>query len=147
MDTERSSTNSTPHETNSNSNEVELVFKPLPHGNDYYDPSLTQTRYIKTTTNATVEHLVKYLSMRHKLDCPANGNDAQDVKDPEESLFTLYLATGPGQFQPLIPTMTLDQVSDKNTRNKPLEFHYAYKLRVQQEEWSSPDAHMHDNMP
>jgi len=121
--------------------EIELVFKPLPHGNDYYDASLTQTRFIKTTTNATVEHLVKYLSLRHKLDCPPNDADVKE--NNEESLFTLYLANGPGQFQPLVSSMTLDLIADKNARNKPLELHYAYKLKVQQPDgWQSPDGVM-----
>lgn len=142
---ERSSTNSTPVEREPKvQNEVELVFKPLPHGNDYYDASLTQTRYIKTTTNATVEHLVKYLSMRHKLDCPENGKD-QDVKENnEESLFTLYLANGPGQFIPLASSMTLDQIADRKTGNNPLELHYAYKLKVEKtnEGWEPPEGMM-----
>ncbi|CAG2104584.1 unnamed protein product, partial [Medioppia subpectinata] len=60
--------------------EIELVFKPLPHQMDDQDLTLTQTRYIKTTTNASVDHLVKYLSMRHILDS-SNGNSQQDVKE------------------------------------------------------------------
>ncbi|KAI1292093.1 E3 ubiquitin-protein ligase RING2 [Halotydeus destructor] len=142
---ERSSSNSTPTAEMyipPKQQEVELVFKPLNHDNAFSDPSLTQTRYIKTTTNASVEHLVKYLSMRHTLDCP-NGSDSQEAKESsEESLFTLYLATGPGQFQPLTATMNIIEiVTEKSPRNRPLELHYAYKLRVQPPaEWTLPDG-------
>jgi len=112
--------------------EIELVFKPLPHQMDDQDLTLTQTRYIKTTTNASVDHLVKYLSMRHILDC-SNGNSPQDVKETssEASLFTIYVAAGPGQYQPLLGPMTLYQINDKYWRvNRPLELFYAYKMQT-----------------
>lgn len=112
--------------------EIELVFKPLPHQMDDQDLILTQTRYIKTTTNASVDHLVKYLSMRHILDC-TNGDGQQDVKETssEASLFTIYVAAGPGQYQPLVGPMTLYQINDKYWRvNRPLELFYAYKMQT-----------------
>jgi E3 ubiquitin-protein ligase RNF1/2 len=132
IDTDRSA-NSTPSVERSvtprAANEIELIFAPLPAENPDHDASLTQKRFIKTTVNATVEHLVKYLSMRHKLDYPSNGDDGKDSSD--ESLFTLYLATGPGQFQPLKSNMALEQIiTDKNARARPLELVYAYKLNV-----------------
>ncbi|XP_069566431.1 E3 ubiquitin-protein ligase RING2-A-like [Brachyistius frenatus] len=46
--------------------EIELVFRPHPHlvhGQDY-----NQTRYVKTTANATVDHLSKYLALRIALE-------------------------------------------------------------------------------
>lgn len=110
--------------------EVELVFHPLPHDGVRADWP-TEKRYIKTTTNATVEHLVKYLSMRHKLERKNKGlDDPGDASD--ESLFTLYLATGPGQYQPLLPSMTLDEIKQQNFRNQRIELHYAYKIQVAQ---------------
>lgn len=137
IDTERSSSNSTPNIERSvtprASNEIELIFAPLPAENPDHDASLTQKRFIKTTTNATVEHLVKYLSMRHKLDSITNGiSESQEVKDAsDESLFTLYLATGPGQFQPLQSNMALEEIiTDKNAKARPLELVYAYKLNM-----------------
>lgn len=131
IDTERSSAASTPNTESSVTGtslpqtEIELVFKPLPHdGIKRTDPSVT--RFIKTTTNATVEHLVKYLSMRHKLD----GNAvAEDASEPPESLFTLYLASGPGQFQPLSPSATLAQVKSKHFKSEPISLFYAYKIQ------------------
>jgi hypothetical protein len=70
--------------------------------------------------------------MRHKLDSATNDTEAQDIKEAaDESLFTLYLATGPGQFQPLSGNMTLEEIiADKNARSRPLELVYAYKLNV-----------------
>ena len=132
IDTERSSATSAPNTESSATvsslpqTEVELVFMPLPHdGLKRTDPSAT--RFIKTTTNATVEHLVKYLSIRHKLD----GNEvaAEDASEPPESLFTLYLASGPGQFQPLAPSATLAEVKSKHFKNEPISLFYAYKIQ------------------
>ncbi|TKS89222.1 E3 ubiquitin-protein ligase RING2-A [Collichthys lucidus] len=52
--------------------EIELVFRPHPqlvHAQDY-----NQTRYVKTTANATVDHLSKYLALRIALeDGQTNG--------------------------------------------------------------------------
>ncbi|XP_018543881.1 E3 ubiquitin-protein ligase RING2-A isoform X1 [Lates calcarifer] len=52
--------------------EIELVFRPHPqlvHDQDY-----NQTRYVKTTANATVDHLSKYLALRIALeDRQTNG--------------------------------------------------------------------------
>jgi E3 ubiquitin-protein ligase RNF1/2 len=116
-DTERSSTNSTPFESSPFEQEVELVFKPLqgPESGVKGESALS-TRFLKTSSNATVEHLVKYFSTRKWADGLAGRkNGHPNVIDPDcessESLFTLYLGTGPGQFQPLTPSMTLDQVS------------------------------------
>lgn len=138
-DTERSAA-STPLLDNSGSStsqvpvfqEIELVFRPLPHEVDHPDSTLTQTRYIKTTTNATVDHLVKYLSMRHILDSTTPNGDAH-IKDAsaEASLFTIYVAAGPGQYQPLTGPMTLDQINKKYwPLNRPLELFYAYKMQT-----------------
>ena len=109
--------------------EVELVFKPLTQ-EDNTDSSLMQIRFIKTTINATVDHLVKYMSMRHMLDSKMVGTASEENNkwnnfSPESSLFALYIAAGPGQFQPLLGQMTLEQINEKYWRfNKPLELFY-----------------------
>jgi len=109
--------------------EVELVFKPMPVEFEYSDSTLVQTRYIKTTTNATVDHLVKYLSMRHILDLNGDANHMENASSSDASLFTIYVGTGPGQFQPLVGPMTLLQINEKYWKfNKPLELFYAYKI-------------------
>jgi E3 ubiquitin-protein ligase RNF1/2 len=131
-DTERSAASTPSLETTPSYHEVELVFKPLSHDVGQEDSSLTQTRFIKTTVNASVDHLVKYLSMRHLLDCTNNGTDGhQDSKEASEgSLFTIYVAAGPGQYQPLLGSMTLENINEKHWRvNRPLELYYAYKIQ------------------
>lgn len=139
---ERSSTNSTPFEATPSPPEVELVFRPLSHDGVKDAKTPTETRFIKTTTNATVEHLVKYLSMRHKLDASKRSLDEpEDEDDSHESLFTLYLHMGPGQYQPLNSSTTLEELKDNELfRGKQghLELHYAYKIQVSQVS-TSPD--------
>lgn len=44
--------------------EIELLFFPRPNTENEGD----ETRYIKTTDNATIQHLRKYLAMRMQLD-------------------------------------------------------------------------------
>ncbi|RWS08244.1 E3 ubiquitin-protein ligase RING2-like protein [Dinothrombium tinctorium] len=133
-DTERSETSTPSTESAPQYQELELVFKPLSHEVESPDGNLMQTRFIKTTTNATVDHLVKYLSMRHILDCNSTDCDENhDTKDPssEASLFTIYVAAGPGQYQPLLGQMTLESINEKYWRvNKPLELYYAYKMQT-----------------
>ena len=113
--------------------EIELVFKPFPQPGEQHDHVLTQTRYIKTTTNATVDHLVKYLSMRHILDC-SNGSSQKDVRETssDASLFTISIASGsPGEYKMLSGPMTLSEINDKYWKvNRPLELFYAYKLET-----------------
>lgn len=102
--------------------EIELVFKPQPQM--MLEDSSAQVRYIKTTANATVDHLSKYLAMRLALD-----KFEQDASAPRSvAPFTIYIAVTPGQFTPLPGSMTLDQVNDKYWKvNKPLEMYYAHR--------------------
>lgn len=85
--------------------DVELIFKPVPCTKDEVGSNFLQIRYIKTTINATIDHLVKYISMRHVLDCKTNNtqNNNELMKDVsnEESLFTIYQAVGPGKKRSL----------------------------------------------
>ncbi|XP_024154161.1 E3 ubiquitin-protein ligase RING2-A [Oryzias melastigma] len=56
--------------------EIELVFRPHPqlvHAQDY-----NQTRYVKTTANATVDHLSKYLALRIALEDRRADGEAED---------------------------------------------------------------------
>ncbi|XP_005750351.1 E3 ubiquitin-protein ligase RING2-A isoform X1 [Pundamilia nyererei] len=58
------------------SSEIELVFRPHPqlvHAQDY-----NQTRYVKTTANATVDHLSKYLALRIALEDRRPENEPED---------------------------------------------------------------------
>uniref|UniRef100_A0A3B5R0R7 RING-type E3 ubiquitin transferase n=1 Tax=Xiphophorus maculatus TaxID=8083 RepID=A0A3B5R0R7_XIPMA len=101
--------------------EIELVFRPHPqlvHGNDY-----NQTRYVKTTANATVDHLSKYLALRialeeRRTDGPTDNRGKEEggaegegetgaasrsgegtsLSNISEKQYTIYITTRGGQF-------------------------------------------------
>ncbi|XP_060577564.1 E3 ubiquitin-protein ligase RING2-like [Ruditapes philippinarum] len=100
-------------------NEIELVFKPYPkEGADRSDES----RYIKTTANATVDHLSKYLAIRLSLEVQSDA----DPSSADESKYAIFIYTGANNYTPLPGSMTLEQVNDKFWNvNKPLEMFYA----------------------
>ena len=133
---------------------------------------MNQTRFMKTTTKATINHIAKYLKMRYNFESSEddgtrnndndddNDNDVVDNKDTnvtksvDKSMnnnskmndtnqstsnssttsssafpFTLYIAAGPGQYNPLQGSITLAQVDEQYWKiNKPLELFYAYKV-------------------
>lgn len=106
--------------------EIELVF--MPHPTEMgADTSLmralkdSSVRYIKTTANATVDHLSKYLATRLALDL---GSEL-----PDRSLnFCIYVVPTQGQFVTLSGNQTLFQVKDRYWKvNKPLEMFYSWK--------------------
>lgn len=110
-------------------NEIELVFKPLPEDGATDTATSSQTRFIKTTANATVDHLAKYLAMRMALEHVAINGTGSNPHD-ENSEFTIYIASTPGQFTDLNGSMTLDQVNERYWKvNKPLEMFYAWKKK------------------
>ncbi|BES87683.1 unnamed protein product [Nesidiocoris tenuis] len=106
--------------------EIELVFKPHPVEMTV-DNSLMRalkdntTKYIKTTANATVDHLSKYLATRFALDL---GPDL-----PERSLnFAIHVCSSSGQFVSLNGSFKLRQINEKYCKpNKPLEMFYSWK--------------------
>ncbi|KAM3597092.1 uncharacterized protein V6R79_025809 [Siganus canaliculatus] len=128
--------------------EIELVFRPHPqlvHAQDY-----SQTRYVKTTANATVDHLSKYLALRVALEDGKSNGDAEDRGDDDndgggggadeeagsgegsrlssvsEKQYTIYIMTRGGQFSTLNGSLTLELVNEKYWKvRKPLELYYA----------------------
>ncbi|XP_022168175.1 E3 ubiquitin-protein ligase RING1-like isoform X2 [Myzus persicae] len=105
--------------------EIELVFKPHPTemGSDNQLIRVLKensVRYIKTTANATVDHLSKYLAMRLTLDLVPEL--------PERALsFLIYVSSTSDQYVPLNGNQTLRQVHDKHWKvNKPLEMFYSF---------------------
>ncbi|XP_053607567.1 E3 ubiquitin-protein ligase RING1 isoform X1 [Plodia interpunctella] len=115
-----------------NPNEIELVFKPHPTemtGDNSLMRALrdSSVRYLKTTANASVDHLSKYLAMRLTLDLDAELPEAYRLLN-----FCIYVAPSPGQFVPLAGSQTLRQINDKFWKvptvvNKPLEMYYSWK--------------------
>ncbi|XP_060858180.1 E3 ubiquitin-protein ligase RING2-like [Metopolophium dirhodum] len=105
--------------------EIELVLKPHPAvmvGDNPFVGVLKENsvRYIKTTANATVDHLNKYLAMRLAIDF---GSDL-----PERALsFMIYVAPTADQLVPLKGNQTLRNVQDKFWKvNNPLEMFYSF---------------------
>ncbi|XP_037094400.1 E3 ubiquitin-protein ligase RING2-like [Pollicipes pollicipes] len=106
--------------------EIELVFKPHPveMAGDVAllrDLKENAVRYLKTTANATVDHLTKYLMMRLPLDLesPLAGNLTN---------FSIQVSPAAGQYVTLPGDLTLDQVSERHWRvGRPLELVYAWK--------------------
>ncbi|XP_014677736.1 PREDICTED: E3 ubiquitin-protein ligase RING2-like isoform X2 [Priapulus caudatus] len=104
--------------------EIELVFRPHPSegGSD------TETRYIKTTANASIDHLSKYLAMRLALDYKKSEPPGGATGDgPNASTrYAIYIASTPAHYTVLNGSMTLDLVNTKYWKvNKPLEMFYA----------------------
>ncbi|XP_055016537.1 E3 ubiquitin-protein ligase RING2-A-like [Boleophthalmus pectinirostris] len=122
--------------------EIELVFRPHPQlvqPNDY-----SQTRYVKTTANATVDHLSKYLALRIALEEGPSAGEAEEapgagaergppaaaaqgssLQSVSEKQYTIYIMTK-GQFSTLNGSLTLELVNDKYWKvRKPLELYYA----------------------
>lgn len=109
-------------------NEIELVFKPHPtemSGDNALVKALKENsiRYIKTTANATVDHLHKYLAMRLTLDLDSQLSASHNLLN-----FCIYISPSNGQYVQLNGNQTLGQVNDKYWKeNKPLEMYYSWK--------------------
>lgn len=109
-------------------NEIELVFKPHPtemSGDNPLVKALKENsiRYIKTTANATVDHLHKYLAMRLTLDLDSQLPTTHSLLN-----FCIYISPTTGQYVQLNGNQTLGQVNDKYWKvNKPLEMYYSWK--------------------
>ncbi|KAL4100597.1 hypothetical protein QTP88_020639 [Uroleucon formosanum] len=105
--------------------EVEIVLKPHPTAMVSDNPFINvlkenSVRYIKTTANATVDHLNKYLAMRLAVDLGS--------EHPERALnFLIYVAPTTDQFVSLKGNQTLRNVQEKFWKfNNPLEIFYSF---------------------
>jgi len=101
--------------------EVEVIFRPI---KDDIEP----TRFIKTTVNATVDHLVKYLFTRQQVEQNDLSSEAEaDIKNGSSECndYKICIKTGPGQFNPLPGHLTLSAISEKYFPDQPLELYYA----------------------
>uniref|UniRef100_A0A286XDV8 E3 ubiquitin-protein ligase RING2 n=1 Tax=Cavia porcellus TaxID=10141 RepID=A0A286XDV8_CAVPO len=105
--------------------EIELVFS---SSHTYGKDDSAQTRYIKTSGNATVDHLSKYLAVRLALEeLRSKGESNQmNLDTASEKQYTIYIATASGQFTVLNGSFSLELVSEKYWKvNKPMELYYA----------------------
>ncbi|XP_075473033.1 E3 ubiquitin-protein ligase RING2 isoform X3 [Ascaphus truei] len=123
--------------------EIELVFRPHPTLMEKDDsaqtrkaatPHLRKTaicfhvRYIKTSGNATVDHLSKYLAVRLALEEFRSKGETDQIglEAASEKQYTIYIATASGQFTVLNGSFSLELVSEKYWKvNKPMELYYA----------------------
>ncbi|KAG5264652.1 hypothetical protein AALO_G00256520 [Alosa alosa] len=142
---------------NSTKSEIELVFHPHPLlvNTDLH----SQTRYVKTTANATVDHLSKYLALRIALEERQTDRPAEEpgvgetadgdedsrtrapvrLRDVSEKQYTIYITTSGGQFSTLNGSLTLELVNEKYWKvNKPLELYYAPTQDQPQQQQQSP---------
>ncbi|ESP04036.1 hypothetical protein LOTGIDRAFT_109899 [Lottia gigantea] len=103
------------------SRDIELVFKPYPDSEDEEEEEDENlTRYIKTTANATVDHLSKYLAIRLSLEAQSSDKTAT----PDDK-YSIYIASSPYNYSVLGGSMTLSQVNERYWKvNKPLEMFY-----------------------
>ncbi|XP_074786565.1 E3 ubiquitin-protein ligase RING2-A-like, partial [Athene noctua] len=84
--------------------------------------------YVKTTANATVDHLSKYLALRIALEeAPGPGPEAAaGLEEVSEKQYTIYITTAGGAFTTLNGSLTLELVNEKYWKvSKPLELYYA----------------------
>lgn len=92
--------------------EIELVFKPHPNemGSDNVVIKALKenvVRYLKTTSNASVDHLSKYLAMRLSLDAQMADTTLPNL------VYTIYIAPMPNQYVVLNGNQTLQQVNER----------------------------------
>jgi len=125
--------------------EIELVLKPHP----LKEITLNSNRFLKTTSNATMNHLSKYLWTRLCVEPPvtqANGSSALPTAIPPSSLvassnltttnctendFQIFICLNeklPNSYQLLNQSLTLEQIMDKHWKlNRPVELFYYLK--------------------
>ncbi|XP_071521174.1 E3 ubiquitin-protein ligase RING2 isoform X1 [Panulirus ornatus] len=115
----------------SESGEIELVFRPHPLEMNEDNELIRELkdssiRYIKTTANATIDHLSKYLAMRLTL---ANRTGELETELPSSlNNFCIYIAPTPDQYIGVGGSLTLEQINEKYWRvNKPMEMFYSWK--------------------
>ncbi|XP_058482162.1 E3 ubiquitin-protein ligase RING2 isoform X2 [Solea solea] len=111
--------------------EIELVFRPHPtlmEKEDGHNSMEFVPRYIKTSGNATVDHLSKYLAVRLALEELRRNAEASpvNVEAASEKQYTIYIPTAGNQFTVLNGSFSLELVSEKYWKvNKPMELYFA----------------------
>ena len=100
--------------------DFELIFHPHPELMETSQQA--ESRYLKTTANATIDHLSQYLSVRMALD----KDDSHKAED--STTFNIYILTNSEteEYQLLERTMHLSEIHEVYWKeNKPLELYYA----------------------
>lgn len=104
------------------SDEIEIVLRPHPQK----ELNLKSKRFLKTTSNATVNHLSKYLWTRLCVEVNANSVEC-GISEPNEE-FQLFICPNeklPNSFQLMAQNLALEQILDKYWKfNRPIELFY-----------------------
>jgi E3 ubiquitin-protein ligase RNF1/2 len=131
MDSRTSTEQSSSVHLQNDSDEIELILKPHP----FRETTLTSKRFLKTTSNATINHISKYLWTRlcveassktplNEIELTSTASNNTENNDD----FELFVTSNEKQndsFQLLNQNMTLEQVIDKHWKqNRPIEFFY-----------------------
>lgn len=104
--------------------EIEVILKPHPKETQHISQ-----RYLKTTHNATIAHLSKYLHTRLCIE----SNKIDSIKQNEQNVdtnldFNISICNSNSQYQVLNGQITLEQVLENHWKvNKPLELYYSAK--------------------
>lgn len=127
--TEMESNADTENGTEDGNDEIELVFKPHPtemSSENILMKALKDNtiRYLKTTANATVEHLSKYLAMRLTLDAQLTESVLKNL------IFTIYVTNNSSQLVALSGSQTLQQVNEKFWKVRVKLFFYRNQKKV-----------------
>uniref|UniRef100_A0A2K5YBJ1 E3 ubiquitin-protein ligase RING2 n=1 Tax=Mandrillus leucophaeus TaxID=9568 RepID=A0A2K5YBJ1_MANLE len=105
--------------------ETELVFRPHPTLTEKDDSA--QTRHIKTSGNATVDRLSKYLAVRLAFKELRSESNQMNLDIASEKQYNIYIARASGQFPLLNGSFSLELVSEKYWKvNKPMKLYYAH---------------------
>ena len=105
--------------------DTELVLRPHP---TFMEKDETQTRFMKSSGNATVDHLSKHLAVRLALEeLWSKGESSQTNLDTaSKKQYAIYIATARGQFSVFNGSFSSELVSEKHWKvDKPMELHYA----------------------
>ncbi|CAG5882894.1 unnamed protein product, partial [Menidia menidia] len=117
--------------------EIELVFRPHPtlmEKDDTHNRVLTQqdisitSATLASISNATVDHLSKYLAVRLALEELRRNSEASpvNVEAASEKQYTIYIPTAGNQYTVLNGSFSLELVSEKYWKvNKPMELYFA----------------------
>merc|ERR1739848_61259 len=85
----------------------------------------SDARYIKTTGNATMCHISKYLSMRLSLERSMDQEEVTNDQDTEKSFILSIITPGTSDHTELPGDITLDQVNSNYWKqNKPIDLYY-----------------------
>lgn len=101
--------------------DIEVVFQPHPD----FTEGLPGARYLKTTSNATILHLRRYLAVRHAL--LVKEEDGQTSGSSKDDEFNIFVATIENEnFTLLEGTLTLAQIHQSYWfDNRAMELYYA----------------------